>query len=152
RAPTTRARARPPARAWRCRGRAARPSWPRPASARRPAARRSPPPDGTPAPHEARLLFAGAAATTGLCGRGTSRCLLCARAEQQPHGAGERFPFRLFGGQLRAPLRRDAIVAGAFALVGQLPRRRDPASGLEPVERRVQRTGLDLEQVFGRSL
>ena len=83
---------------------------------------------------------------------GSHRASSVARLQEQSHGAGEGVPFRLFGSQLRAPLRGDSIEAGALALVGQLPGGRDPAFGLEPIECGVQRAGLDLQQVFGGPL
>ena len=70
------------------------------------------------------------------------------RIQDQSHGAGEGLPFRLLGGQLLAPERREPIVPGALALVGELPGRRDPALRLQPVQRRIERAGLDLQQVF----
>src|SRR5580704_12787961 len=72
--------------------------------------------------------------------------------QDQSHGAGERLPLRLFADQLFPPERREAIVAGALAFVGQLPGGRNPAPRLEPMDGRVQRTGLDLQQVFGGPL
>src|SRR5262249_32261286 len=53
---------------------------------------------------------------------------------------------------LFVPEPRQAIVPGPFAFFGQLPRRSDPALCLQPMQRRVQRPGLDLEQIFRGSL
>src|SRR5687767_12856698 len=78
--------------------------------------------------------------------------LLIRRFQEQSHGAGEGVPFRLFGGQLLPSLRSDSIIAGALAFVGQLPRRGDPALGLKPIKRGIQRAGFDLQEVLGRSL
>src|SRR6266404_8748316 len=50
------------------------------------------------------------------------------------------------------PQRREAIVAGALPFVGQVPRSRDPSFRLQPVERRVERAGLYLQQVLGSPL
>ena len=50
--------------------------------------------------------------------------------------------------ELFAPKRREAIEPGPLAFVGQFPGGGDPAFGLQSMERRIQRPGLDLEQVF----
>jgi len=47
-----------------------------------------------------------------------------------------------------APQRRQAIEPGPLAFVRWLPGSRDPTFRLEAVKRRIQRPGLDLEQVF----
>ena len=54
----------------------------------------------------------------------------------------------MFGSELFPPERCEAIKSGPLAFVGQLPGSRDPAFRLQPMERRIQRPGLDLEQVF----
>ena len=74
--------------------------------------------------------------------------LLVGRLQQQSHGSRERVPFRLFADELPSPQCRDAVVAGAFTLLGQLPGGGDPAPGLEPIERGVERARFDLQQVF----
>src|SRR5205823_3499991 len=68
--------------------------------------------------------------------------------EKQAHRAREGVPFRVLGGKLPAALRGDPVVAGALAFVGALPRRLDPAFGLEAIERGAERAGLDLQQVL----
>src|SRR5437588_6681345 len=80
-------------------------------------------------------------------------CLLLIRLIQdQAHGAGERLPLGVLAGKLFASQRREAIVAGALPFVGQVPRSRDPSFRLQPVERRVERAGLYLQQVLGSPL
>src|SRR6266568_6250860 len=79
---------------------------------------------------------------------GPSSSSLIGRLQKQPHGTGEGVPFRLFSDQLLSPLRGDAVVTGALALLRELPRRVNPALGLEPIERRVERACFNLQQVF----
>jgi hypothetical protein len=74
------------------------------------------------------------------------------RLEQKPHRTSKGLPFGLFGRQLLPALWRDAVVAGTFALVGPLPGRGDPALRLKPIQRGIQRAGLDLQQLFRRAL
>ena len=47
---------------------------------------------------------------------------------------------------------RELVIPGALTFVGQLPRGCDPSLRLQAMETRIQRTGLDLEHLFGRPL
>jgi hypothetical protein len=76
------------------------------------------------------------------------RSLLIDAVQNQADRAAERLPFRVFADQLLPPEWSKTIVTGAFALVGELPRGGDPSLRLEAMERRVQRAGLDLQEVF----
>src|SRR5262249_34108456 len=142
----------PRARASHSRGHVARPTRPRQPTGRRPRAPPLPPRDGIRAPRGAHLPCVAAAATTGPCETAGSWRLLPEWIEQQPHGAGERVPLRSFGDELRAAFRREAVIARALALVRQLPGRLDQALLFQPIERRVERAGFDLQQIFGGAL
>jgi hypothetical protein len=50
-----------------------------------------------------------------------SLTLLIHRTQDQSHGPREHLPLRLFGDELSASARREAIVPGAFAFFRQLP-------------------------------
>src|SRR5436190_3991732 len=68
--------------------------------------------------------------------------------QQQAHCADEGVPLRVLARELLPAERGDAVVAGALALLGYVPRGGDPSRGFEAVEARIARTGLDLQQVF----
>src|SRR5262249_7033719 len=70
------------------------------------------------------------------------------RVQNQYHGAGKGIPFRSLRRELSAPGRRQAIEPGPLALRRELPAGSDPALRLKTMERRIQRSGLDLEQIF----
>src|SRR5262245_52364276 len=69
------------------------------------------------------------------------------RPEDAVDGADDVVPAAGLRGELPASARREAIEAGAPVVVGGAPVRRDPAAILEPVERRVERSVLDLEHL-----
>jgi hypothetical protein len=71
------------------------------------------------------------------------------RAENPVDRAGDLVPPRGLHGQLRPPLGREAIVAGAAIVFGRPPERSDPAAILEPVEGGIERPVLDLQHVLG---
>src|SRR6185437_904994 len=132
--------------------RGARPIPPAPWGAHPPAAVRSPHPDGIESRREAQLPCRDAISTISTCERASSSTLLIHRIQDQADRAGERPPFRLFDTELFPAGRREAIVPGALAFVGEFPGSGDPAFRFETMESRVQRTGLDLEQVLRGSL
>src|SRR5258706_543813 len=108
--------------------------------------------DGTGVLRAAPLPCCGVASTISIYEETTSLSLLIRWIQDQSHGAGKCLPFRSLGRELFPPRRRESIKSGPLALVGELPGGRDPAFGFQPMERRVQRTGLDLHQVFRGSL
>jgi hypothetical protein len=63
----------------------------------------------------------------------TESLFLISWIQDESHGAGERLPLRLFGHELPPSERPDGG---------------DPAFRLQPMDGRVQGTGLDLEQIF----
>src|SRR5690242_5299453 len=111
-----------------------------------------------PAPGETGVLPRGlppcsvGALASPACERARSLALLVRGTQDQAHGPRERLPLRLFGDELSAPEWREAIVPGAFAFVRKFPRSRDPTFRLQPVQRRVQGTRLNLQQIFGSAL
>lgn len=78
--------------------------------------------------------------------------LLSCRIQDQPHRSGERFPFRVLGGKLFPPGGRQLVKFGPLSFVRYLPGGSDPSLSLQPVERRVKRAGLYLQQILGGSL
>jgi len=58
----------------------------------------------------------------------------------------------MFGLQLLPAFSRQAVIFRSFSSLRQFPSGRDPAASLQPVQRRIQRSGFDLEQVVGSSL
>src|SRR5262245_23340313 len=145
-------RARPPSPRPGCQDRVVQPAWPARPSTLLPGVDLPPLRGETGVPLEDRLLCVAAAATTAASEIQRAWSLLGHWLEQQAHGSGEGVPFRLLGDQLRAALWSDPIVASALALVGQFPGRCDPSPGLEAIERRIQRTGLNLQQLFRGAL
>src|SRR5438874_8871755 len=99
-----------------------------------------------------RLLSACGAPTSSICAETVSWPSLLRRIEDQPDGACQRMPFRLFAFELPASSRGETVVPGSLAFVRQRPLRRDPAFGLEPVKGWVQRSRFHLQQVFRRAL
>ena len=60
------------------------------------------------------------------------------------------FPLRLFGRQLFPPGGRQAVIFElAIAILGHLPFRCDPAFSFQPVEGRIKRSMLHLQDVVG---
>src|SRR5262245_8341592 len=55
----------------------------------------------------------------------------------------------MLGNELLLPSRRELVILGALIVLGTFPLRPDPPALLEPVQRRVQRPRLHLEN-FGR--
>src|SRR6476469_8987970 len=111
---------------------------------RRPAALRLPPPSGTGVRLRALPPCSAAVPASPAFERMRSLALLVRGTQTQSHGPREHLPFRLFGDELSAPARREAIVPRAFAFVRQFPRGCDPAFCLQPMQRGVQGTGLNL--------
>src|SRR3954447_9227931 len=84
--------------------------------------------------------------------RTSSLRLLIGWIQDQGHGARESVPLGSFGDQVLAAGPCEAIEPGALALVGRFPGSLEPAFRLQTVERGIQRSGLHLQQVFGRAL
>src|SRR5688500_7706768 len=70
-------------------------------------------------------------------------------AEGAVHGADDLVPPRRLFGELRAARRRQPVVARAAVVLRRPPEGGDPAAILEAMERRVERSVLDLQHVFG---
>src|SRR3989442_2863485 len=128
------------------------PIGPRPLSIHLLHARPPLPADGTEVPRAAPLPWRTFASTNAVCARRSSLRLLIDWIQNQRHGAGERVPFRLRGRELSTPERREAIEPGPLTFVRQFPRGSYPTLCLETMERRIQRSCLDLKQVFGGAL
>src|SRR5216684_2750907 len=102
--------------------------------------------DGLPLPHRdgtvvrrgVQLPCGGARSTSATCEKKRSLSLLIYWVQNQSHGAGERLPLRVFGCELFAPERCEAIILGALAFVGKFPGGRDPALGFQTMEGRIQ--------------
>jgi hypothetical protein len=75
--------------------------------------------------------------------------LLIRRIQDQSHGPGKRLPFGLFGGKMLFALCGKPIVSRPLALIGQFPGCGNQALRLEPMKRRIKRSGFHLKQFFG---
>jgi len=65
------------------------------------------------------------------------------RQENLGHAGSEEPPCVGFGGQLRAPLSREAVQLRATTQLGLTPFGFQPAAPLHPIERRIQRSLFD---------
>ena len=63
--------------------------------------------------------------------------------------ASHLLPAGAFGEQVLAPGGRELIHARALIALRHLPLRADPALPLQPMQRRIQRSGIHLEDVGG---
>lgn len=69
-----------------------------------------------------------------------------------PHGPRQFLPLGGFNGQLLPPLRSEPVILGPAIVFRRSFLERDPASFDEPVERRIKRTLLYLQYIFGGAL
>jgi hypothetical protein len=75
--------------------------------------------------------------------------LLLGRGTEDPvDGTHQLVPAGGLRLELLAALRGQAVVAGAAVVLGGAPEARDPAAVLEPVQRGIERSVLDLKNIF----
>src|SRR6185437_5759317 len=72
--------------------------------------------------------------------------------ENGGEGAGEPFPLVALRGELFAAGVGERVDAGAAAGIGVLPRGADESALFEPVERGIERAGVDVQHVAGHCL
>src|SRR6185503_1796119 len=116
-------------------------SGPRPALRGESAARPSP---------RAALRARRAAAGTPAAAPPTGRSSRPLRGEHQPHRFAVARPLGELGGELAAARPGQLVVLGPPPSVGVAPLRLQPAALLQPVQRGIERTLLDLQPLVGR--
>src|SRR5262249_36860234 len=99
--------------------------------------------------HGIRLLFGRAGLANEACEGMGSFGLLIRRRQDQTDGAGEGAPSGLLGVKLFSPEGGETVVAGTLSGFGMPPGCFNPTFGFQAMESRVQRTGFDLQQLFG---
>src|SRR6185436_5862638 len=72
--------------------------------------------------------------------------------DDQADGLGEPLPLVELTGELAAPSGGDRVIAGAAVVLGRPPGAVDVTAVLEPLERRVERSLIDVEAPLGHLL
>src|SRR5262249_43711675 len=93
-----------------------------------------------------------AAQASPICGKTSSLRLLFRGFQDEPDCARQRLPLRLFARKLFASRVGEAIVSGALALVGEIPGSRNPSLRFQAVQGGIERTRIQLQEIFGSPL
>jgi hypothetical protein len=77
--------------------------------------------------------------------------LFAPRIQRAGHRLDQAFPAGMFGKQLLLAGMCEAVGLGPLAILRDLPFRGDPAFAFQPVQRGVERTCIDLQDIAGIS-
>jgi hypothetical protein len=76
-------------------------------------------------------------------------CLPSGRLHHEADGLDESLPFALLGCQLVLARSGEPVVLRALTFLGHLPFRFQPTLLFQPMERWIERSGLDSQKLFG---